>query len=138
MGDTSCVHTPFRVANSKPRQLKDFLVIGSHVYIGMDCLFDLKDRIEIGDRVTVAYRVNLLTHWNPGYSSVGESKPPSHASIRIENDVYIGTNATILPGVTLGEGCVVAAGAVVTRDVAPHVQVGGVPASGMKTLKPSE
>jgi acetyltransferase-like isoleucine patch superfamily enzyme len=138
MGETSCVHSPFRIANSKPKQLKDSLSLGSRVYIGMDCLFDLKDRIAIGDRVTVAYRVNLLTHWNPGYASVGALKPPSHAPIRIENDVYIGTNATVLPGVTLGEGCIVAAGAVVTHDVPPHVQVGGVPASVMRTLKPSE
>ena len=51
----------------------------------------------------------------------------------IEDNVWVGTRATILPGVTLGRGCVVAAGAVVTRDVPPLVIVGGVPARPIGT-----
>jgi len=138
MGPESCIHAPFRIANCKPKHLKDSLTIGSHVYIGMDCLFDLKDRIEIGDRVTLAYRVNLLTHWDPGASVVAKTKAPYHAPVTIRCDVYIGTNASILPGTTLGEGCIVGAGAVVTDDVPPHVFVGGPAAAVIKNLRHGE
>ena len=138
MGTESCIHAPFRTANCKPKNLSGFLTIGDNVYIGMDCLFDFKDRIEIGDRVTLAYRVNLLTHWDPGASAVKELKQPYHAPIKIGNDVYIGTNVCILPGVTLGDGCVGGAGAVVREDVPAHAFVGGVPASVIKMLKQPE
>ncbi len=138
MGSESCIHAPFCFANCKPKQLKNFLTIGANVYIGMDCLFDLKDQIEIGDRVTLAYRVNLLTHWDPGAAAVKELKPPCRAPIRIGDDVYVGTNACILPGVTLADGCVVGAGAVVRQDVPAHALVGGVPASVIKMVKQPE
>ena len=58
------------------------------------------------------------------------------APIRIGNDVWIGANATVLPGVTIGDGAVVAAGAVVTRDVEPLTVVGGVPARPLKRIEP--
>lgn len=55
-------------------------------------------------------------------------------SVRIGNDVWIGGNCTILPGVTIGNKVVVAAGAVVTREVPDNCVVGGVPARVIKTL----
>ena len=55
--------------------------------------------------------------------------------VTIGNDVWIGGNATVLPGVTIGQGSVVAAGAVVTKDVPPRTLVGGVPAKVIKTLE---
>lgn len=54
--------------------------------------------------------------------------------IRIEDKVWFGANVTICPGVTIGEGAIVAAGAVVTKDVAPRTIVGGVPAKFIKKL----
>ena len=54
--------------------------------------------------------------------------------IRIENKVWLGANVTILPGVTIGEGAIVAAGAVVTKDVAARTIVGGVPAKVIKKI----
>ena len=56
------------------------------------------------------------------------------APIRVGNDVWIGANATVLPGVTVGDGAVIAAGAVVTRDVPPMTVVGGVPAKIIKHI----
>ena len=53
---------------------------------------------------------------------------------RSEDDVWVGANAVILPGVTIGEHCVVAAGAVVTKDVPPHSLVAGVPAKVIKQI----
>ena len=54
--------------------------------------------------------------------------------VRIGDKVWVGANATILPGVTIGDGAIVAAGAVVTKDVAPRTVVGGVPAKVIKTI----
>ena len=54
--------------------------------------------------------------------------------IRIEDKVWLGANVTILQGVTIGEGAIVVAGAVVTKDVAPRTIVGGVPAKFIKKL----
>ena len=58
------------------------------------------------------------------------------APIRIGNRVWIGSHSTILPGVTVGDGAVVAAGAVVTKDVPPNTVVAGVPAKVVKTIVP--
>ena len=54
--------------------------------------------------------------------------------IHIENKVWLGANVTILPGVTIGEGAIVAAGAVVTKDVAARTIVGGIPAKVIKKI----
>lgn len=58
--------------------------------------------------------------------------------IRIEDDCWLGARATILPGVTIGRGSTVVAGAVVTKDVEPFCVVGGVPAKVIKKLKPTK
>ncbi len=132
-GARSAIGSPFRIANCKPKHLHRVLHIAEDVFVGRDCLFDLKDTITIGARATLAFRVTLLTHWNPGASRLAATHPPSHAPVTIGEDAYIGTQATILPGVTLGAGCIVAAGAVVTRDVPPGVRVAGVPARAMES-----
>ena len=61
-----------------------------------------------------------------------EKRPEDDRDIVIESDVWVGANATILRGVTVGQGSVIAAGAVVTRDVPPYSIVGGVPARVLK------
>ena len=60
------------------------------------------------------------------------------APIHIGKQVWIGANATILPGVTVGDGAVIAAGAVVTRDVPERAVVAGVPARVVKTIEKAE
>ena len=105
------------------------LRVGDGAYVGRDCLLDLKDRIDIGARATLAMRVTIATHIDVGRSSWSErGLPPSHAPVTIGADVYIGAGATILAGVTIGAGALVAAGALVREDVAAGVKVGGVPA----------
>lgn len=68
-----------------------------------------------------------------------ESNNGSYAKkIKIGNDVWIGMNSCILPGVTIGNGCTIAGGAVVADDVKPFTMVGGVPATFIRDLKPTE
>lgn len=76
-----------------------------------------------GSRIMVGPRANFIT---AGHDLI--TREATCAPISIEDGVWVGANATILPGVTVGKGAVVAAGAVVTRDVPPYAVVGGVPA----------
>ena len=86
--------------------------------------------IEIGDDVTMSIRVTLMAHDAStkkltGYTRLGQ--------IKIGNHVFIGANATILPGVTVGDYAVIGAGSVVTRDVPAGCVVAGVPARRIST-----
>lgn len=102
------------------------IFIGKNVFINFDCHFQDWGGIYIGDNVLIGSQVVLATI-NHGIqpSSRHDNRP---SPIHIENGVWIGSHATILPGVTIGENAVIAAGAVVTRDVPANVVVGGVPA----------
>lgn len=77
-----------------------------------------------GSRIIVGPHANFIT---AGHNLI--TREATCASISIEDGVWVGANATILPGVTMGKGAVVAAGAVVTRDVPAYTVVGGVPAT---------
>jgi acetyltransferase-like isoleucine patch superfamily enzyme len=83
--------------------------------------------IEIGERVMISWNVTLLEN---NYHS------NSRGPIRIEDDVWIGCHAIILSGITVGRGAVVAAGAVVTKDVPPHTLVAGNPARAIREVTP--
>ena len=100
--------------------------IGRQVFINMGCKFQDQGGIFIDDGVLIGHNVVLAT--------LNHAMPPERRSdmlpapIRIGKRVWIGSNATVLPGVTIGDGAVVAAGAVVTKDVPANTVVGGVPA----------
>lgn len=108
--------------------------IGDDVFINAGCCFDGSDSVYIGDRVQLAYQVTLIT----GGHEIGsqDSRAGTHVPrpVSIGAGTWIGARATILPGVTVGEGAVVAAGALVTRDVPAHTLVAGVPARVVRTL----
>jgi len=99
--------------------------IGGHSVINREVLLDGRMGLLIDDNVSISEGVAILTLEHdpnsPSFASRG-------ATVHISDRVFIGARAIILPGVTAGEGAVVAAGAVVTRDVAPYTIVGGVPA----------
>ena len=99
--------------------------IGSNSVINQRCRLDSRGGITIGNKVSISAEVCLLTadHDPQSVDFVGRT-----ASTTIEDQVWLGSRAMILPGVCVGKGAVVAAGAVVTRDVAPFSIVGGVPA----------
>ena len=111
------------IHNAEPNFAK--LSIGDDCHVGRQAFFDLASPIRIGNRVTISMRVMLLTHTNVGDSQCGlEAKS---AGIDIDDDVYVGAGATVLPGISIGSGAIIAAGAVVTRDVPPATLVMGVP-----------
>lgn len=107
--------------------------VGKNVFINSGCCFQDQGGIFIGDGVLIGHNVVLAT--------LNHSVDPQKRSdmfpapIRIGNNVWIGAQATVLPGVTIDDGAIVAAGAVVTRDVPANVIVGGVPAKIIKKIE---
>lgn len=92
--------------------------------------------VTIGDRVSLAPRVTIVTSSHPNHSRIGPTAPVASGPVTIEADAWIGTGAVLLPNVTVGRGAVVAAGAIVTRDVAPLDIVGGQPARTIGAVPP--
>ena len=112
------------------------ITIGKDVFINSGCHFQDQGGIEIGDGALIGHNVVLATinhDLNPK-----ENRKNHYAPIRIGAHVWIGSNATVLPGVTIGVWGVVAAGAVVTRDVPAMTVVGGVPAGVLRTIQEEE
>lgn len=107
--------------------------VGKNVFINSGCRFQDQGGIFIGDGVLIGHNVVLATlnhDVDPEKRSDMYPEP-----IRIGNNVWIGAQATVLPGVTIGDGAIVAAGAVVNRDVPAKVIVGGVPAKIIKRIE---
>lgn len=109
------------------------ITIGKDVFINSGCHFQDQGGIEIGDGTLIGHNVVLATinhDLNPK-----ENRKNHYAPIKIGAHVWIGSNATILSGVTIGDYAVIAAGAVVTRDVPAMTIVGGVPAKVLKVVQ---
>jgi maltose O-acetyltransferase len=113
---------------------------GCNIYIGsgviINCNVTILDtnRVELGDDVFIAPGVVISAATHPLNAQRRVSRHFQSHPIRIGNRAWIGANATILPGVTIGENAVVAAGAVVTRDVPANCLVGGVPAKIIREI----
>ncbi|MCF0058818.1 DapH/DapD/GlmU-related protein [Dyadobacter sp. CY356] len=109
-----------------------FIKLGKNVFINHACSFLDIGGITIEDDVQIGPRVNLTSEnhsINPGERKTLLLKP-----IVIKRNAWIGAGATILPGITIGENSIVAAGAVVSRDVPANTIVAGVPAMIVKTI----
>lgn len=109
-----------------------FITIGKNVFINHACSFLDMGGITIEDNVLIGPKVNLITENHP--LNPDDRKSLVCKPIVIKRNAWIGAAATILPGVTIGENAVVAAGAVVTTDVLPNTIVGGVPAKFIKNI----
>ena len=109
--------------------------VGDHCFINRGCYLDLEGRIVVGDHVTIGHGATMITTAHAVGSAGHRSGAMSTASIALEDGCWVGANATILPGVTVGRGAVVAAGAVVTTTVPPNTIVGGVPARSIRVLE---
>jgi len=126
----SNVHIDFKTYFRYPSQIS----IGSNVSINRGCSFyagyKIKDaRIIIEDNVAIGPEVSFFA---AGHNSKSLNLEDSGAPIILKNHSWIGGRSTILEGVTIGEGAIVAAGSTVVKDVAPFTIVGGVPAKLIK------
>lgn len=110
------------------------VIIGDHTRIGLHCT--VIGPVTIGSHVNLAQGITV-TALNHNFEDAGlriDEQGVSTKAVTIGDDVWIGTNAVILPGVTIGRHVVVAAGAVVTKDVPDHSLVAGVPAKVVKSI----
>jgi acetyltransferase-like isoleucine patch superfamily enzyme len=108
------------------------ITIGKNVFFNTGCSFQDRGGITIGDGSMIGMNVTIAT-LNHGLSL--ETRNITYPSpVRIGENVWIGSNATILPGITVGDNSVIAAGAVVTKDVPKNSVVAGVPAKVIKEI----
>jgi acetyltransferase-like isoleucine patch superfamily enzyme len=114
--------------------------IGHDVYIADDIIIaeELRSRglLTIGDRVSMAPRITLVTTSHPNDSRIRAFAPEKTGPIVIEADAWLGAGVVVLPGVTIGRGAVVGANSVVTHDVPPLHVVAGQPARLLRVLTP--
>ena len=110
------------------------VVIGDHTRIGLHNT--VIGPVTIGSHVNLAQGITVtaLNHNFEDPNKRIDEQGISTSAVTIEDDVWIGANAVVLPGVTIGNHSVVAAGAVVTKDVPPHSLVAGVPAKVIKQI----
>lgn len=119
IGSGSTIHTQARFYN--PYNIR----IGQDTIVGEGCVLDGRAKLSIGNHVDIATEVMI---YNSEHDLESSSFKAFTKPVHIDDYVFIGPRAIILPGVTIGKGAVVAAGAVVTRNIEPFDIVGGVPA----------
>ena len=110
--------------------------IGKNVFINHACSFLDLGGITIEDDVLIGQKVNLITENHPINPSQRKSLVLN--SILIKRNAWIGAGATILPGITIGENSIIAAGAVVNKNVPDNTIVGGIPAKFIRLISEEE
>lgn len=124
--ESTTIFTPLHINYGKHTK------IGKNVFINFDCVFLDLGGITIEDNVLIAPKVSLLSEGHP--TSIKDRHSLIPKAIHIKKNAWIGANATILQGVTIGENVVVAAGSLVTKDVPDNAIVGGIPAKFIKNI----
>lgn len=117
------------------KNLGEGLTIGNYVGIAQNCFIQVRGKVKIGDYVIFGPYVKIFSE-NHNFNDInipivlqGETRLP----VVIENNVWIGANATILGGITIGEGSIIAAGAIVNKDIPPFSIAAGIPAKIIKS-----
>lgn len=122
-------HVGVSQLSAGPRAL---IEIGSNTFINTGTIITSRKHIKIGNNCNIANQVIIM---DDDFHGVDERETASEkAEIIIGDNVWIATRATILKGVTIGEGAIIAAGAVVTKDVPPYTIAGGVPAKFIRFI----
>lgn len=125
--ETFCLFPPFYTDYGQN------ITVGKNVFINTGCRFQDQGGIVLGDGALIGHNVVLATlnhDEDPAKRHILHPGP-----VVLGKNVWIGANGTVVPGVTIGHGAIVAAGAVVTKDVPPNVVVGGVPARVLKRIE---
>ena len=126
LNESVAVFTPLYINYGKNTK------IGKNVFINFNCTFLDLGGITIEDNVLIGPNVSILSEGHPISPDDRHSLVPK--AIHIKKNVWIGAGATILQGVTIGENAIIAAGAVVSKDVPDNIVVGGIPAKVIKTI----
>lgn len=121
-------------AYGKEEELPLLLSVGAYTFITGPLYVSVGAEVRIGDNVNIGHDVLLLTFHREAFNVSGEAGGAC-GPIHIGDGSWIASRVVVLPGVRIGEGAVVAAGAVVESDVEPHTLVGGVPARLLRRLK---
>lgn len=113
------------------------LSLGDNVSVHPMCYIDADGGIDIGDNVSIAHGVTIMSasHKYDDTTTPIKDQGLFLRQVRIGNDVWIGAKATVLYGLTVADGSIVAANAVVTKDFEPYSILAGVPAKVIKTRK---
>ncbi|MFC0187328.1 acyltransferase [Fictibacillus aquaticus] len=129
LGENVVFHTDSKFGNPEK------ITVGSHVYIGPEAYISARGGVTIQDGVIIGPRLSVLTsnHRYDGAEMLPYDGGVYLKPVTIEKNVWIGAHVLLCPGVTVGEGSVVAMGSVVTKDVPPYSIIGGNPAKVIKT-----
>jgi acetyltransferase-like isoleucine patch superfamily enzyme len=132
IGDRTLVMSSFMLVGGRGATRR--LEIGADCFVNQDCIFDATARIVVGDNVNLGHGVLITTssHAIGGHERRGGLLQPE--PVRIGAGAWLASRVIVLPGVEIGDGAIVAAGAVVTRSVPPHTLVAGVPARAIRRL----
>ncbi len=111
------------------------LIIGNNVDLALDVLITTSGGVEIGERTLIGYRTQIISgnHNIPANEGRIFGAGHEYGKVIIGPDCWIGANCIIMPGVSVGEGAVIAGGSVVTKNVEKFTIVGGVPAKKIKS-----
>ena len=119
------------------RNLGEKLIIGNNVGIAQNCFIQVRGTVEINDNVILGPYVKIFSE-NHNFQRLDlpiKEQGETRLNVKIGNDVWLGANSTILGGVTIGSGSIIAAGAVVTKDLPPFSIAAGVPAKIINNRK---
>jgi maltose O-acetyltransferase len=111
------------------------LRLGRDTIINSGCVVDAHGEVWMGDEVHVSHRVLVLTEDHDPGTPTRRAGPMATRPVRIGTGVWIGAGAVVLPGTQVGEGCVIAAGAVAYGTLEPNTLYGGVPAKAIRELE---
>jgi len=129
LGKKSTIHIGARFYQPKNISIGKGTIIGDHVTL------DGRDKLTIGSHVDIASQVMIF---NGKHNVHSDDFHPIHAPVTINDYVFIGPKAIVMPGVTIGKGAIVAASAVVTKDVPEKTIVAGIPAKEINKRKVKE
>lgn len=132
------VHFPYSKVRRKSLKWLGYQV-GKNVYFPGDLIITQnftgdRGKLIIGDNVSIGPRCTLVLFSHPNFSQIRNQLTEKNREIIIEKNAWLGAGVIVLQGVKIGEGAIIAAGAVVTKDVAPYTIVGGVPAKKIREV----
>ncbi|MFZ2487249.1 MAG: sugar O-acetyltransferase [Anaerolineae bacterium] len=129
IGDSSLIQPPFYCSYGR------HITIGAHVFLNFGCTILDNAAVVIGDHVMIGPNVQIYTAAHPLEAIERNDGWENAYPVTVEENVWIGGGAILLPGVTVGRNAVVGAGAVVTRAVAANTVVAGNPARVIRTIE---